>query len=188
MLTDIQVINLGLSKIAASSIRQLDPPRTELENFLRNRYQPWKEAELCLHPWVFAREDNYQLTLNETVEGDRPYKFLIPIDCLRVLREADTEWKQRGRYIASGYDNLKISYIRNVPEAEWDALFVSVMAWRVAYESAEYVTQSSTKRDAMLAGYKEALADAKKANAFIEGPQDVADNDYEFSWLSDRYG
>lgn len=188
MLTDVQTINLGLAKLAASSIRQVDPPRNELENYMRDRYPSWRAAELCRHPWLFARVENYQLTLSEYVDGvDRPYKFLVPIDCLRAIREVDSEWRQRGRYITSGYESLKLSYIRNVPEAEWDVLFTQVMAWRVAYESAEYVTSSATKREAMLLGYTNEIAEAKKANAFIEGPQDIADNDYEFSWVADRY-
>lgn len=189
MLTDVQVINLGLSKIAASRITSIAPPGTSLEKYMAVNYKEWKRYELTRRRWVFATEDNYLLTLNDTVDGTaKPYSFLLPVDCLRPIRDKCTEWVQRGRKLWSSYNTLRISYIRNAPEEEFDPLFNEVLACKIAMESAEYVTQSNSKRQLAESMYDRAVKDASEANAFVVGPEDVQSDDSAFSWLSDRYG
>lgn len=189
MLTDVQIINLGLSKIASSRIARIQPPGTQLEAFMAVNYQSWKRHELSRRRWVFATEDDYLLTLNEVVAGiEQPYKYNMPIDCLRPIRDTRTEWKQRGKHIYSAYDTLRIHYIRNAKEDEFDPLFEEVLACKIAKESAEYVTQSSTKRQLAEAAYEAAVADAGKNNAFVIGPELVGQDDAAFSWVSNRYG
>ncbi|RTL04989.1 hypothetical protein EKK58_09285 [Candidatus Dependentiae bacterium] len=186
MLTDVQIINLGLSKLASSRVKRIDPPSTPLEQYMAVNYPQWKRAELTRRRWVFAYEEAYKLTKVDTLDGvRRKYKYAMPIDCLRPIRTKRSEWVQRGKYIYSSEDNLYIDYIRNAPESEFDVLFNEVLGCKVAWESAEYVTQSSTKRDAAEAAYDKAVADAARANAFITGPESVSDedNDEAYSWL-----
>src|SRR5690606_6102471 len=136
MFTDVQVINLGLSKIASSSISRIDPPVSSLERFMAAGYVHWKRSELTKRRWVFATEDSYKLALLEVLDGqDRPYKYSVPTECLRPIREKRTEWKQRKRFILSAHDNLRISFIENVSEVDFDPLFVEVLASRIALES-----------------------------------------------------
>lgn len=188
-LTDVQQINLGLSKIAANRIARIDPAQTQLEAYMASNYPSWKRSELSRRTWVFALEENYKLTLSDTIpDVDKPYKYALPIDCLRPIRSSRTEWRQAGRFLYSAFDVLIIDYVRNVPEAEFDPLFNNVMACRIAYESAEYVTQSTSKKQTALAEYEDAVSEAGKVNAFIKGPQRVAEDDDSFSWLNARHG
>lgn len=188
MLTDVQIIKLGLSKIAASTIARIDPPRTPLEVFMANNYPQWKRSELAKRRWVCALVDNYKMTLTDTLpDVEQPYRYLLPPDCLRPIRGKYTEWKQRGRHLYSAYDTLRIDYIKNIPESEFDPLLNDVLAAKVAYESAEYVTQSTSKKDFALSLYNEAVADAAKANAFVIGPEDIASDDADYSWVNVRY-
>lgn len=185
MLTDIQIINLGLSKISTSRISSIAPARTPLEAFVATIYAHCRRTELMRRRWVFALVEDFTLTQEDTIEGtERPYKYPLPIDCLRVVRRKREEWVQRGRYIYSAYDTLSISYIRNVPEEDFDPLFEEVLACRVAYESAEFVTQSNAKKDSTFSLYKDAVAEAGKANAFVIGSEDMEDDDNQFSWVS----
>ena len=185
MLTDVQIINLGLSKLASLRVSTITPPRTPLESFMGANYGHWKRTELTKNKWVFAVEDDYLLTLNDTLaDVDQPYKYILPVDCLRPIRGKYTEWKQRGTYLYSANSTLKISYIRNAAESEFDPLFNEVLACKVAFESAEYVTQSSTKRAVALQAYDDAISEAKKANAFVVGPEDVTFDDNDFSWVT----
>lgn len=189
MFTDVQILNLGLSKIASSRVNRIDPATTPLERFMAVNYPHWRRTELTKRRWAFAMEANYTLTLNETLTGvSKPYKYVLPIDCLRPIRTKTTEWVQRGRYIYSSYSTLKIDYIKNVPESDDDPLFDEVLACRIAFESAEYVTQSSTKKEAAREDYKEALAVAASANAFTIGPEDIQADDNDFSWVQGRLG
>lgn len=188
MLTDVQIINNGLAKIAASRIKRIDPPSSPLEGFMASNYTQWKRSEIAKRRWVFALEKDYALTLDSTlVNVDKPYKFLIPADCLRPIRTKYSEWDQVGRYIRSNYETLAIDFIRNKDESEFDVLFNDVLASRISYESAEYVTQSNKKKEAALAGYQAAVRDAAKNNAFVIGPEDIQADDNDYSWVSGRY-
>lgn len=188
MLTDVQIINNGLSNISASRITRIDPPQTPLEGFMASRYPQWRRSELTKRRWVFALEENYTLTKVDTLDDvAKPYKYAIPNDCLRPVRTKYTEWVQRGRYIYSAYDTLKIDYIKNVDESEFDPLFNDVLSARVAIDSCEYVNQSNKKKETAKQEYKDALAAAALANAFVIGPEDIREDDEDFEWVSSRY-
>jgi hypothetical protein len=188
MFTAVQIINLGLSKIASSRVSRIDPPVSSLERFVAEGYQHWKRTELTKRRWVFATEDNYTLTRVETLEDvDKPHKFQLPVECLRPVRLRRTEWKQRGRFLYSDYDTLRVSMIMNADETEFDPLFVEVLASRIALESVEYVTQSNTKKADVEALYRAAVADAGQANAFVIGPEDIADDDADFPFVTSRF-
>jgi hypothetical protein len=185
--TAVQIANQGFAKLGSARIGQIQPPRTPLERHVSVIYKPQKEAELAKHRWVFARVYGYPLTLTETLTGvDRPYKFVMPSDALRMIRTRDVEWQQYGRHVYSAYETLTIAYVKDVPEGEFDPLFVDVLACRLALESAEYVTQSNSKKADAEVFYKEAVANAKSANAIAVGPEDYGVSDETFSWITAR--
>lgn len=188
MFTDVQIINMGLGKLAAQQIARIDPPQTSLERYVAAGYPLWKRAELARRRWVFAVEFNFQLTKTQTLEGvELPYVYPLPTDCLRPIRTKRSEWVQRGRNLHSGYDVLKIDYIRNVDEAEFDIMFVDVLACRVALECAEYVTQSNTKKADVQTLYNAALTEAGRCNAYTIGAEDNSSDDEQYSFLTARY-
>lgn len=189
MLTDVQIINLGLSKIAANRIARIDPARTPLEAFMASNYVQWKRSELTKRRWVFALVEEAALTQVEDVEGRAfRYKYAIPNDCLRPLRQKNTDWVQRGRFLYSNVSGLTLNYIKDAKENEFETLFNDVLACRVAYESAEYVTQSTSKKDYASGEYDKAIKEAGQANAFVIGPEDVGPEDDGFTWLVARHG
>lgn len=188
MFTQVQVINLGLSKIGSSRISRIDPPQTSLERFVASGYDHWKRSELTKRRWVFATEANYALAQVEMLtEVEKPYKYTLPVDCLRPIRLRTTDWVQRRRHVYSQEAELRISYVANVDETEFDPLFVEVLACRIALESGEYITQSNTKKADAKSLYTDAVADAGKVNAFIIGPEDIARDDSDFEFLTARY-
>jgi len=187
MLTDVQHMNLGLSKISSSRVSRIDPAVTPLEAFMATNYPHWRRRELAKRRWVFATEKNYQLTQEDILTGvDKPYKYRVPNDCLRPLRTNETEWEQRGKYIYSNYNELKINYIKNVVEADFDVLFTEVLACAVAVERVEYVTQSNAKKEFAVNLYRDAVIDAARANDFIIGPEDLNGNDDATPWVMGR--
>lgn len=147
MFTSVQIINLGLSKIASSRVSRIDPPSTNLERFVAEGYQQWKRSELAKRRWVFAIDEYYTLTASAVFEGrERPYEYPLPPECLRPIRSKRAEWVQRRRSLYSAYNELTVPLIMNVDEDEFDPLFVDVLSCRIALESVEYVTQSNTKK------------------------------------------
>lgn len=188
MFTRLQIINIGLSKIASSRITQIDPPTSSLERYMADNYVHWKRSELTKRRWVFATEDNYALTQVEVLTGaDKPYKYSMPVDMLRPIRQKRTEWKQRRQHIYSAENNLKISYVADVQEDEFDPLFVEVLACRIAMDSAEYITQSNTKKADAKAIYDAAVLDAGKVNAFIIGPEDNTYDEEDYPFITSRF-
>lgn len=188
MFSKVQIVNFGLSKIASSRVSRLDPAATKLEQFVAANYDHWKRTELGKRRWVFATEDDYALPKVEVLtDVEKPHKYSLPTDCLRPIRLKRTEWKQRRRFIYSAYDNLKISYIIDVDETEFDPLFVEVLACRVAMECVEYATQSNTKKEDAISAYDRAVAEAGKANAFVIGAEDIASDDEDFEFITARF-
>lgn len=190
MFTDLQIINLGLGKLSASVALQILPARTSTEKFVAAGYPLWKMTELSKRRWVFATEKQYPLTKSAVLvdpEDGKPYKYALPNECLRPIREKRTEWRQGGRFLYSAYDGLAISFVKNVDENEFDPLFVDVLASWIAVQCCEFVTQSTTKLREKTAEYREAVAVAGQANAFIRGPEDIQEDDNDFSFVTARY-
>lgn len=185
------VINLGLGKIAASRIVSLSPPKSAIEKHCAEGYPVWRDNELEIREWYFAIE-HAQLTLSPATEvnvGDgRTYRFAVPNDMLRPIRDKLTRWEQRGRFIYSASNALVLPYIARRPESDWPSLFVDVVACRVAMECTEYATQSNSKGERADVKYKNAVSVAARANMFVQGPADVRVDDSNDEWIMARDG
>lgn len=183
------VINLGLGKIAASRVVTINPPKSRLEQHCADGYPVWRDNELEIREWYCCLE-NAILTLSPAVEADagdgRVYRFATPTDMLRPIRDKQSEWMQRGKYIYSRNSTLTIPYIARRPESDWNSLLIDVIACRVAMECTEFATQSNTKGDRADVKYKNAVSAAARANMFVQGPADVRVDDDNDEWILGR--
>lgn len=187
MFTDLEIINLGLSKLGSSTVSRIDPPRTSLERHVATGYKHWKRSEISKRIWNFALETDYVLTQTEVKQlVERPYIYALPTDCLRPIREDRSDWRQVGRALHDKSSVLKIDYLRNALEADFDPMFVEVLACRIAVESVEYVTQSNTKKADVMEMYREAVKDAGRLNAFVQGPKDTSNDDEAYDFVIGR--
>lgn len=194
MYTSVQIVNMGLARLGSSPITRLDPPRSSLERHIATNYEQWKREEMTKRRWVFALEDDYPLAKVQDASSGPPlqrsdarnHKYLLPTECLRPVRTSGSEWVQRGRYIYSAYDALKITLVLNKDESEFDPLFVSVLGARIAADSAEYITQSNTKKADAFQLYRDAVAEAGRANAYVIGPEGIVANDGQYDFLTAR--
>lgn len=192
MTTAVKIINIGLSKIAASRVSTITPPKTNLERFMADNYPQWRDEELSARRWRFALEYRSLTQTGDPATGlAKPYKYLLPNDALRPVREKGTEWEQRGKYLYSGYETLTALFVIRVDENDFDPLFIDVLACKIARESAEYATQSNQKKADADVFYKDALRRAGQMNAYVTGSEEFTsdlDDDTGFNWLNDRYG
>ena len=193
MTTALDILNLGLLKISASAVSTIDPPRTALERRGAANYPRWRDSELAKKKWSFALSDPTELTLSGSVPGDsRPYRFLLPNDCVRPLRDrvngAPCEWVRRGNFLCSAEPTLVFYYIKRVPENDFDPSFVEVLACRVAVEESEPSTESNDKGQTAQWKYDAAVKVAGQLNAFVIGEEDP-DNDYDdgYDFITSRY-
>ena len=185
-----EVCNQGLGRIGASRVNNLTPPVSVLEIKCAGEYPQWKASELSKRRWVFSVTLVRLNALTAPVDpvlDSRQYVFNVPGDMLKPIRPKNCPWVQRGLYFYSDQSTIDLEYIRNVPDNELnDALFVDVLAARVAFECAELTTQSpARKRDAKVI-LVDAIAEAGRANAFVLDPHEISGDDAAYTWDTAR--
>lgn len=183
------IINYGLAKVGSTRVNSLAPASTKLEKNCAEFYPQWRDSELSMRRWVFARK-YVALNLNPAVvpiEG-RTYGYDLPSDLIRPIRQRDSTWIQSGRTILSYNATQNLEYIRRAPETDFDPLFIDVLGWRVVLENVEYLTQSNTKKADAQAAYDRAIVVAGANNALIVGPESNEAVDELDAWELARIG
>lgn len=189
MASKVEICNLALQKLGARSIVSLteDSKNSRACNLA---YESAKKAELRDHNWNFAIA-RASLAADATApDWGRANAFELPSDFVRLLapypedKVEDLDYQIEGTKILSDESApLYIRYIKDVTNtASFDDLFVQVLAYRIAIEICEEITQSTSKLQNVTSGYQESITKAKKANAFEKPKQTWPDN----SWINCR--
>ncbi|CAB5144881.1 Tail tubular protein Gp11 [uncultured Caudovirales phage] len=182
----VDTCNSALQRVGAASILSLSDNSPEARACAL-AYDSNRRDELRKHSWNFAIKRVVLAPDTTAPAFDYKYAFTLPTDCLRVLRPptSDLDWQIEGRKILTNDSNvLYLRYLADIDDTtQWDASFYNVMAASLAVDICEKLTQSNTKKQGLNAEYKEAVADARKVDAFESGPQDAADDD----WWNARY-
>lgn len=189
--TDVDICNLGLGLIGASDIATLSAPAKPNEIRCARFYPQCRDSELRKHRWNFAKRWQ-QMTAADPSKVHPRLKYAYPLPtapwCLRIIRRAHDngpiDWVVEGRYV---YTDMApgwwLPFIARASEAEFDPLFVDVLAARIAVSLCEPNTQSNTKKDDAQMAYRMAMIAAKSADSFEKEPeQDLPD-----SWELARY-
>ena len=187
------ICNLALDKLGADPIVSLSAPTKPNERLYARQYPHWRDAELRRHRWRFSIE-TVRLTPvgSPTVYGnDAPlYRYAWPNNALRAIRTTGSEWKPSGGKIlldaSSTY--IDVDFVLQRLPSEMDELFIEVLACRLAFETCEKITQSNEKKRDLMQMYKDALAEAKLANAYEAGTEAwiERDTDEQYTWEQAR--
>lgn len=151
-------------------------------------YESLRDAELRKHYWNFAKEDSGALAPLSAAPNDPNYlyQFLIPSDCLRIIKPVDSslDWQVRGRKLLTNMSNvLYLKYIKKVTDPNiFDAIFAEMLSMKMADAMCEELTQSSSKKASILDDYILLENDARKTNAFENIP--IVNDDS--SWVLSR--
>lgn len=140
--------------------------------------------------------------LSEAPDWGYSLQYQLPSDCLRVVQVNDFYVIPGfGDFIGAGPDEepykieggkiltdftapLKIRYLRRITNSgDFDACFVEVFAYDLAFEACEAITQSTTKKESLRQGKREEILDAIRANSIELPPQVVADD----AWIASRF-
>lgn len=187
-LTEVDICNLAQGKLGASSLLgSITSPASPEERAYARLFPIHKRIELRRRRWVFATREKRLAYFADDGFGEFKYRYKLPSDCLRPLRDDCTRWMIRSNELRdAGNGLIELIYIADVPVYEFDDHFVDVLASRLAYERAEKVTQSNTKKADALQMYKDAVAIAGQLNAFIVGPEDLSNSDRHSDWVTAR--
>ena len=192
-LSDVDICNLAQQKLGATDqIGSLTAPQGSVTRAYALLYPHYRDVELRARRWRFALAEDVSVPLlgGQTSDESYTYKYGMPANSLRVVRDKYDRYKQVGQELWSkeGPAFLKIDYIRNdVETGYFDPHFTEVLACRLAYERCEKATQSNTKKQELNAMWKEAIKVAGQMNAFITGPETYGEDDAQYSWLTERY-
>lgn len=192
-LSDVDICNLAQQKLGASDpIGSIVSPQGTAARAYAILYPHYRDVELRGRRWRFALAEDHPVPLlaGRTTDDEYPYRYSLPENSLRVIRDKLDRYKQVGQELWSqtGAATLKIDYIRSdIESGYFDPNFVEVLACRLAYERCEKATQSNTKKQELRAMWKEAITVAGQMNAFITGPETYGEDDGQYSWITERY-
>ena len=198
MAADVDICNLALQKLGALRIAALTENSRNARS-CNNLYTRVRDAVVRAHPWSFAIKRVILAPSVTPPAFDYLYSFPMPVDCLRILppNDNDLDWKPEGRNIltnslrgsailpvgtaASSVPQLALIYIAQITDPnQFDVLFIEAFAAMLAYEMAEEITQSNTKKSDQMVNYKYWIAEARRANAF----ENLAGQPPEDTWVT----
>lgn len=188
MPTAVDICNLSLDMLGAQRITTLAAPGNSREKFFALQYPQQRDGMLRRHRWHFAKRTvRLPRTGDDPIEPKR-YSYDLPGDCLFVPpHKSGVDWEVRGRKLVSEVDApIDVLIIQRVAESEFDALFVEALAARLAFVGCEPLTQSNEKKNFAAEAFKMAMREARQANAFEIGAEDIQDDDAAFSWVMAR--
>lgn len=181
--SQIDVANSALQRVGSASITSLSDGSSEARA-VAVCYDNNRRDEMRRYPWNFAIKRAVLAPDATPPAFEYKYQFTLPQDCLRILRPRDvrTDWMIEGRKLLSNYTNtLYLRYLSDVEdEGQWDPSFYNIFAISLAIDICEKLTQSHTKKQILQEEYKEALAAARRADAFESGPEDPPEDEW---WL-----
>lgn len=177
--TQIDLCNSALQRVGATTITSLTDNSPEARACVV-AYDSNRRSELRKYKWNFAITRAI-LTPDTTAPAfDYAYQFTLPTDCLRVLRPntEDLDWNIEGRKILTNDGStLQLRYIADVTnEALFDSVFYDVLAAALAVDLVERITQSNTKKQLLMAEYKDLVNMGRRVNAIETGPEDPPDD------------
>lgn len=192
-LSEVDICNLAQQKLGApDAIGSITAPQGTAARAYAILYPHYRDVELRGRRWRFALKEEEPLPLlaGRTPDDEYPYRYSVPVNSLRVVRDKYDRYKQIGQELWSktGASVLKVDFIRgDVETGHYDPNFVEVLACRLAYERCEKSTQSNTKKQELRQMWIEAIRIAGQLNAFITGPETYGEDDGQYSWLTERY-
>lgn len=184
MASEVGIANRALQKLGAKRITSLTEDSRNARA-INAAYTELRDAELRAHTWNFAVK-RVQMAADATAPiFGRTNSFTLPSDFLRklnldpefVVNSEDAQIEGR-KLLTNDSAPLDMRYIYRVEDPnEMDVLFREALASRIAFELAEEITQSNTKKAAAAADYKRAVSEAKRTNAIervaLQPPEDT---------------
>jgi hypothetical protein len=195
-ISKLDVINSALTNIGQDALADLNQ-RGKVGTACRLKYPLCRRALLRQYNWNFAVRRGNAGPIDGGAEFGFDNKFRLPDDCLRVIGLYDandpesqrnytgstTPFKVEGRFIYADGDIVYFFYIADVEEAgDFDPLFVDALSWKLAQNITYAIANGTDHVATCAAGLKQALRDAKFADA-IEGTPEVLESS---DWLDAR--
>jgi hypothetical protein len=196
----VAIANQALTKLGVSLIESFTED-SKAARTMAAIYDRIRDAELSRRWWNFAKaRKRMPEAINDEPTGPFRYSYALPADWLTTiyvgnlplsmtLTDLQTydpgDWSHEGAYILTNTaPPADLFYVRRITDpTRYHALFVEALACRLAMEAADALTNSLTRWEKCAAEYKDAIKEARRANAIQNPPQSLQDG----SWLGSRH-
>jgi hypothetical protein len=171
--TQVSICNLALIRCGAARISSISQD-TKTAVALNAIWDMSRDIVMAAHPWNFAIKRDTLAPTATTPEYGYDYEYDLPSDCLRLLREedSDVEYVVEDSKILSDESELIVSYIyRNENENSWSPGFANALAWYLVVQIGFTLTQQTKLVESAEKAYKLALAEARYVDASEGTPE-----------------
>jgi hypothetical protein len=187
--SNVSIANLALQLLGAARIVTLSDDHKNARA-VNSCFEFLRDRELRAHAWNFAIKRATLAPSSVEPEFDYDYAFPLPADYLRLLPPARhaLDWNiehvdNKSCIVTNDGDTLEIRYIARITDPTlFDMLFDYALAAKIADHCCEEITQSNTKKATAKQEYKDAIAEARKINAF----EQTVPEEPEDPWLAAR--
>lgn len=177
MISKIDICNMALAQIGQEPISSTgqDDERARRCNLF---YEPVKQEVLRTHNWAFAGSVVSLAPVAAETEGEWPYAYAYPQDCLFLRRvfapgpggragafKEVYHQDMHARLILSGVPQARAEYTRDVKdEALFDPAFVKAFSLALAADLAVTLSGDAALAQRVLQKYTLALDEARRSN------------------------
>lgn len=186
MASIVDICNKALDKLGHGPITSLEDGNKAANLCLRN-WPLVRDQVLRDHPWNFAVKRDALSASSTAPSWGFSAAFPFPSDLIRLIEVLDLstgEYQVEGRAILANSSLLYIRYVARVEDPSlYDTLFIDAVACRLAFELAESLTQSNTKKDAAFQEYEDSLTRARRVDGQENPPAELQEDD----WIAVRY-
>lgn len=185
MASKTAIANRALSKLGEARVSNIDTDNNKPAKVISFMYDIVRDAMLTACPWNFAIKRVQIAADSDTPAWGYNKQYTLPTDFLALLEiRGNPEYRLEGGFILTNEGApLYIKYISRIENSGlFDPLFVEALATRMAFEGCEEITQSNTKKEALLRDYDMIVRQAYASNAIQSQPQDLEPD----TWLLAR--
>lgn len=199
MPSEVEIANRALQKLGEARIASLED-NVKPAREMKAAFAIVRAAELRAHRWNFAIVRVNLPALSSVPAHGFNQEFQLPSDCLRVLEVGNVRLDLGGIDYRTGMESLfqiegrkilsdlsaplPVRYISDITDASlFDACFVDSFACRLAIETCEALTQSTSKKQEIKRDYMRSIRAAKLTDAIENPPEGMAATTLELARL-----
>lgn len=185
--SNVAIAKRALQLLGATTISALDQ-NTKNAREMNTAFIPRRDALLRKYDWNFAikRRALPALATQDIIQSYN--QFELPNDYVRLLKDDETgdqttkrkDWQIEGRVIITAdAAPLNIRYLAQITDPQqFDPSFDELLAYDLALNTARAITGSSSIIKELQEGKKDALNDARQANAFENESRKPPEDDW----------
>jgi hypothetical protein len=189
VLTETEICNSALIKLGADTVLNLEDG-SKGARLCKQQYPIARNEVLRSHYWNFAIKRSTLAQLATAPDFGYDYYYQLPSDFLLAIPPSPHEglstiiYKLENGKLASNETEINLKYVAEITDtALFDALFVEVLAAKIAANLAYAMTQNRSVASDMYELYFQLLRQARSANAMESTPELMQAN----TWINSRF-